>query len=254
MPILMGNAAIVRDNIAGLAMYEGASKAFIKAYDATTGAVTLGAAPTNAATLASEAAGPLNHNILRAITKKFINNTETYTTAAGAVVIRAKIKPVSNGKYRALISEDGMDDLLDDKMFLDNFVRGISAQELRDNKIVSTFRYVLEVIDNNLTVGVDAGDAIEVKLENEGDAQVAFVFGDEFGADLSLDGEKVRMFAKQPNTVDSGDVYGRQAFVTYKFVYGAQVVNSKAIYAVVYKPNSHVTGAYVASATSNPQA
>lgn len=254
MPILMGNAAIVRDNIAGLAMYEGASKAFIKAYDATTGAVTLGAAPTNAATLASEAAGPLNHNILRAITKKFINNTETYTTAAGAVVIRAKIKPVSNGKYRVLTPEDGMDDLLDDKMFLDNFVRGISAQELRDNKIVSTFRYVLEIIDNNLTVGVDAGDAIEVKLEGEGDAQVAFVFGDEFGADLTLDGEKVRMFAKQPNTVDSGDVYGRQAFVTYKFVYGAQVVNSKAIYAVVYKPNSHVTGAYVASATSNPQA
>lgn len=254
MPMLMKNAAIVRDNIAGLAMYEGASKAFIKAYDATTGAVTLGAAPTNAATLASEAAGPLNHNILRAITKKFINNTETYTTAAGAVVIRAKIKPVSNGKYRVLTPEDGMDDLLDDKMFLDNFVRGISAQELRDNKIVSTFRYVLEVIDNNLTVGVDAGDAIEVKLEGEGDAQVAFVFGDEFGADLTLDGEKVRMFAKQPNTVDSGDVYGRQAFVTYKFVYGAQVVNSKAIYAVVYKPNSHVTGAYVASATSNPQA
>lgn len=254
MPILMENAAVVRDNIAGLAMYEGASKAFIKAYDATTGAVTLGAAPTNAATLASEAAGPLNHNILRAITKKFINNTETYTTAAGAVVIRAKIKPISNGKYRVLTPEDGMDDLLDDKMFLDNFVRGISAQELRDNKIVSTFRYVLEVIDNNLTVGVDAGDAIEVKLESEGDAQVAFVFGDEFGADLTLDGEKVRMFAKQPNTVDSGDVYGRQAFVTYKFVYGAQVVNSKAIYAVVYKPNSHVTGAYVASATSNPQA
>lgn len=255
MPMLMENAAVVRDNIAALAMYEGASKAYIKAYDATTGAVTLGA-PAGKATAAeakAEVAGPLNHNILRAITKKFINNTETYALSSGNATVRAKIKPVSNGKYRVLTPEDGMDDLLDDKMFLENFVRGISAQELRDNKIVSTFRYVLEVIDNHLTISLADAGLTSIHLEGEGDHQVAFVFGDEFGADLSLDGEKVRMFAKQPNTVDSGDVYGRQAFVTYKFVYGAQVVNSKAIYAVVYTPNTHVTGAYVASATSNPQ-
>lgn len=255
MPMLMENAAVVRDNIAALAMYEGASKAFVKAYDKATGAVTLGAAPTNAATLASEAAGPLNHNIIREITKKFINNKETYTLSDGStpVTVRAKIKPISGGKYRVLVSEDGMDDLLDDEQFLNKFVRGISAQELRDNKIVSTFRYVLEVIDNNLTIGVDGADKIYPKLEGEGTAQVAFVFGDEFGADLALDGEKVRMFAKQPDTVDSTDAYGRIAFVTYKLAYAAQVVNSSAIYAIVYKPLGNVTGTFQPATTSNPK-
>lgn len=247
MPILMANARIVMDNIAGLALYEGASKAFIKAYDATKDeSVTLGAA-------ASDVAGKLNHDILRYIAKEMINNKETYTLADGTttVTLRAKINPIAGGKYNVLLSEDGMDDLLDDPKFLEKFIKGITAQELRDNKIVSTYRYQLEVIDNFLTVAKTDG---AVKLEGEGDLQVAFMFGDEFAADVKLEGNGVQMFTKLPNTADSGDVYGRYAFATYKLAYNAQVINSKAIYAVVYKPGSYVaTGSIVAPTTSQPK-
>lgn len=245
MPILMRNAKIVMDNIAGLAIYEGSSKAFIESYDDATGAVVL--APDS-----KTVAGALNHNILRFIAKEMINNTETYQLSDGTdVTIRAKINPIGGSKYRVLVSEDGMDDLLDDQQFEEKFIKGISAQELRDNRIVSVYRYTLEVIDNFLTVDKASG---KVKVEGEGDLQVALMFGHEFAADVKLAGGAVRMFSKLPNTVDSGDVYGRYAFASYKLAYNVQVINSLAVYSVVYKPKSHVSSGTITKPThSQPQ-
>lgn len=61
LPELYRNAKLVQDNVAAAAMYDGASKLPVKAYDATKarGSVTLGATA-----LAAEAAGPLNIDVV----------------------------------------------------------------------------------------------------------------------------------------------------------------------------------------------
>ena len=245
MPRLMRNAKVVMDNIASMALYEGASKAFIKSYDATNG-LKLGAA-------VGDVAGPLNHDVFRAIAKKFINNTETYVLSDGttSITVPAKILPTGmKGKYRALVSDNGMDDLIDDKKFIDKFIKGIGAQELRDNKIVSTFRTTYEVIDNALHIEKSSGDLI---VNGGGDLEVSFMFGAEFGADIKLGNGAVRTFVKKPNTVDSGDVYGRYSFVTYKLAYNVAVINSAAIYAIVYKPGTAIaSGSLIDATTSVP--
>lgn len=249
MPILMKNARVVMDNIAALSLYEGASKAFIKTYDNSAANPTLELGAN-----AGEVNGPLNHDVFRAIANKFIYNTETYTLSDGSttVTVKAKINPIGGStKYRALVSEAGMDDLISDKKFEEKFIKGISAQELRDNKVVSTYRMTYEVIDNALQVLKSDGS---LKVNGSGDLEVAFAFGQEFAADAKIGSGAVRMFSKLPNTTDSGDVYGRYAFVSYKLAYNVQVINSKAIYAIVYKPSSFISaGNLVDAAVSLPK-
>ena len=249
MPILMKNARVVMDNIAALAMYEGASKAFVKTYTVD----AAGKATLELGASVSDVVGQLNHDVIRMSSKEMINNTESYVLSDKKtnVVVRAKIAGLMGGKYHLLTSENGMDDLLEDKKFLDRFVKGISAQELRDNRVVSLYRHNIETIDNALTIEKSSGN---LKVEGEGDLEVSFLLGEQFGADVKLSGEGVKMFTKLPNQVDSGDVYGRYAFATYKLAYNAQVINSKAIYAIVTQPSTlaTVTGTKLTASTSFP--
>lgn len=187
-----------------------------------------------------------------------INNVESIMSAGEAVTIPATIEPLSGGRYKVLLSANGMDDLLDDTQFLDKFVKGISAQELRNNAVTNIYRLSFEQIDNYLTVrktdgGTPTTTVGSPQVNRTGELEVAFVLGKEFAADVEMNDQSVRLMNKNPDQVDTGDKYGRLGFVTYKFAYNAAVINSKAIYAVVFKPgNALVTGTATAPATSVP--
>lgn len=245
-PRISKNALEVLDNVAAIAMYSGASKIFVKSYTPATGAVDI------SATDSTTVAGALNINVIRWVTQKMINNTETYTPSGGAAVtIPATIEPIIGGRYKVLTSANGVDDLLDDTQFIEKFVKGISANELRNNEITNVYRFSIETVNNYLTIKKADGT---VQIDRTGELEVAFVLGKDFGADVDMNDQSVRIMQKKPGTVDSGDQYGRKGFVTWKACYNAQVVNSMAIYAIVFKPgNALVTGAAVAPATSNPR-
>lgn len=256
LPVLHDNAQIVMDNIAALALYDGASKAFIKAYDATkVSSVTLGTNATDA-----EAAGALNLDVFSMISAKMLNNKETYTVqdASGAdvtVTVPARIKPFANGRYKVLVSASGMDDLLRDEKFKKDFIYGIQSKELAANRITELYRFSVEEIDNHLTIAAAtaAADAKPV-VDWSGSKEVAFIFGQEFGFDVTMSGQGVKVFTKTDAQVDTGDKYGRLNFITYKFAYVAKVSNSAAITAVVYTPLAlSAAGSVVAPTTVAPQ-
>ena len=249
MPQLLENAVKMTNKIAGLALYEGASKAYVKKYEPSKNLVTYGATK-------GDVAAPFNLAVLRDIKDRFVNNKETYQLSDGtSITVAAKIRPLAKGMYKALVSDRSKTDLTIDQYFLDTFVKngGRNADDVKNEKITDIFGWSIETIDDALTIDSSSTDVTtEVKVEGEGDLEITFAFGHQFGADVKLAGHGVKMFRKQPNTTDSGDVYGRYAFITYKIAYNAQVVNSKAIYAIVTKPHSFSTGNIVEASEMVP--
>lgn len=149
LPVLYENARLVQDNVAAAAMFDGASKLPVKAYDATAarGSVTLGTAAT-----AVEAAGPLNIDVVNFAVKKMQTNVETYTTAAGAVKVPARIGALSGGRYVLQTDAEGMDDILADPKFKEDFNHGITSADLRAGKVTNLYRFTIEELSNFLTL------------------------------------------------------------------------------------------------------
>lgn len=273
VPVLYRNAKEVKDNIAGIAMYDGASKAFMATYSVSaTGvpSVTLAADTTTVA-------APLNMSIINSITNKMLTNTETYSIVDGSgatvtIKVPARIEPIKGARYVVQAGPNGLSDLLRDPVFKKDFVHGISATELRDNKIFDSYRFTFEEVSNFITVfSTDAAAtasgekkdngsgtkiakaAGDVSVKWAGDLEVAFVLGKEYGFDVKLAGQGLKVYTKTDSVADSGDVYGRLNFVTYKMAYTAKVSNSMAIYAIAYKPGSELTGSIVAPTEVNPK-
>lgn len=245
LPELYRNARLVQDNVAAAAMYDGASKLPIKAYDATAarGSVTLG---TTAA--AAEAAGPLNIDVVNFGVKKMQTNVETYTTAAGTVKVPARIEALSGGRYVLQTDAMGMDDILADPKYKQDFNHGISAADLRAGKVTNLYRFTIEELTNFLTL-----DGGAVKYDWSGAQHVAFLLGKGYGFDVKMAGQGLKVYTKTDGKADSGDKYGRLNFITYKMAYTAKVANSMAIYAIVFTPGTQVAaGAPVAAGTPLP--
>lgn len=250
------NASRTLDNLAGIRLYEGANKLFIKSvdpFDPTDPAkarIALGASET-------EVAAGLTFDALKEAQWLMQNYQEDYTTVdplSGTVTSTNKrlavIRGVGGGDiYKVLVGRNGYHQILNDPDFRNAYVvnGGQYASDIVNMRLgISSpvFGLSIDVVDNPITIMPSkAGPAAKepsypfIDVNGQGSLEVAFVYGgnesNDIAVELSLEGwtKIIDVGYDEDRKVDP---FGLLAFTGWVAAVDFTVIQNEAIYAVVY--------------------
>lgn len=259
------NAARTLNNLAGIRLYEGSNKMFVKTatplddthLNAYTARITLAAD-------ASEVAANLTWDILREAAWNMQNYEETYNVvdgASGAIDSTtnkrtARIGGYYGDNYLVLLGQNGYNQLLNDAYFRTTFVAngGFYQQDIVNRTLGITspvFQLQLQIVENPITIEKAASP--KVFTDGQGALECAFVIGGANGArvgvELSLEGY-TRMINVGYSDSKKIDPFELLAVVGWMSVTDFGIIANEAIYCVPYVKFNNIAGGNVVKPTS----
>lgn len=255
------NAVRTLNNLAGIRMYEGANKIFVKSVaafndtDPNAARVTLGAN-------ASEVASPMTFEHLKVAKYLFENYEEHYTIVektTGALqdaTRKAVIQGYYGDSYLVLIGRTGYNQLMSDPEFMKNYVvnGGFYQQQHAENKVGITspiFNLTFELVDNPLTISKEAQP--KVSTTGKQPLECAFVLGGTqgttIGVELTLEGS-TRLITVNYDEDPKVDVFGLLAMVGWFTVTDFAIIRNEALYCIPYTKTKPIISGDPVSSTS----
>lgn len=243
------NAARTLNNLAGVRMFEGSNKLFVKSL-APYNPNNPYAARLELSADASEVAANLSWEALKEAKWLMQNWDEEYTVvgAAGALETKkrkAVIPGYSGGNYLVLLSANGYEQLLADPDLRENFVinGGYLAQQVANGTLGITapfLNFILKIVENPITIDKSATPKVDV--DGKGELECAFVIGGggkRIAVEVALEGY-TRMITVGYEEDKKVDPFSLLAYQGWMAVVDFQVLAPEAIICIPYIKMSYI--------------
>lgn len=256
--LFAANASETLNKLAGMRLYEGANKIFVKSIAAFDPAKPMEPRITLGATAADVPVNQiLTMDTLLEAQNEMANYEELYCTVdptTGAIKKDNKRhRPIGGYRggqdYKVLLGRSGQRQVFADERFRDSFVQGggIAASGILSETIgISSpiFRLSFEIIESPITV--NRSTSVEINTEGLYPLEVAFVMGGgaaRIGIELSFEGytKWIDIASNDSRKVDPFELYSLQGWMA---VVDFGVIQNEALYAIPYAKNASlvVTG------------